>query len=143
MDLVNSPKHCVYNSRLMGHIPISRACLCCSLMSSSSSKLMTSIRFAGVLETCRQHKTLLQFHVSIEVVLLYATAVVFLIKTKNVSLFSRYALFTHMFWHSGSFHNPVLIDVYTTSGLNCLLYHSTQLYCLLCTPSVVQREATR
>jgi hypothetical protein len=36
----------------MGHIPVSRAWRCCSLRSSASCRLTTSILVAGVLDTC-------------------------------------------------------------------------------------------
>lgn len=45
------PKHCEYSSRRTGQIPVSRAWVCCSLVSSISCKLITSWRVAGVLDT--------------------------------------------------------------------------------------------
>ena len=49
------PKHCEYSSLLTGHIPVSRAWRCCSLVSSCSCWLITSRRVAGVLDThCTQ-----------------------------------------------------------------------------------------
>merc|ERR1711957_64529 len=51
---ISSSKHCEYNSSRMGQMPVSRACRCCSHLSRSSCKLMTSARVAGVLDTyCR------------------------------------------------------------------------------------------
>lgn len=48
---ISSSKHCLYNSRRTGHIPVSRACVCCNRESNVSWRLITSCRVAGVLET--------------------------------------------------------------------------------------------
>ena len=50
-----SSKHCEYSSSLMGQMPVSLACRSCNFLSSSSYRLTTSRRVAGLGETYCTH----------------------------------------------------------------------------------------
>lgn len=52
---LHKPKHWLYKSRRTGQMPVSRACVCCSRVSSISCKLITSWRVAGTLDTVCVH----------------------------------------------------------------------------------------